>query len=133
MKHVMLMLNEIAKHAAQNKMDATNLSTVWAPNLIRNQDKEKEASIFLAFSKECNQLVQIFIHNAQELFTETHFHPEVQMLENNVTPRPSAQNMFEQEQPRSRSGSIDDPSEDSSSFEKRHGRKRVCSHNLEKN
>lgn len=59
-------LNKVAQHSAQNKMAAHNLSTVFAPNLVKSA--EGEMLSIVAHSPQVNALVAMLSMSSYPLF-----------------------------------------------------------------
>lgn len=70
LKSIIDMLHLYSKNSDKTKMTTTNLSTVWAPNLIWNKEKQNDRNNLLLYTKECNDTIETFIKYAPNLFKE---------------------------------------------------------------
>lgn len=70
LRRLFSMLAQIAAASDKNKMDASNLATVWGPNIFWN-DKEKletNPHKMLEWSRKVNSVVQIMIEEHEFIF-----------------------------------------------------------------
>lgn len=70
LKKITEMLLKLSENAEYTKMSAENLSIVWAPNLVWNKEKEKDAQTLASFSKDSINLILAILENAEFLFQE---------------------------------------------------------------
>lgn len=70
LKKITEMLLKLSNNSEHTKMSSENLSIVWAPNLIWNKEKEKDAQTLASFSKDSINVLNTILDNAEFLFQE---------------------------------------------------------------
>lgn len=70
LKSIIDMLHLFSKRSGKTKMTTSNLSTVWAPNLMWDKEKQNDRNMLLLYTKECNDTIKTFIKHAPYLFKE---------------------------------------------------------------
>ena len=67
LNYLISFLNEVAQHSAKNKMDARNLSYVFGPNFLRNQN---DPEFGLVNIEKINNFVELLIKYHSDIFSK---------------------------------------------------------------